>query len=165
MEETEEMQETGRVQEPAESELQQLRAQVLQLQAEAERAAQAFAAERRQMQLESAVERALAEAGARDARTVRPLLAGLLEKAEPAEDGSVPGLREAVAQLAADADTAYLFRAAPAVSGAAPADSVTAAPDAAAAGWEARLARARESGNIAAVIQVKRQAAAEGLVL
>ena len=124
--------------------------------------------ELRALRLSNAVDAALREAGAINALTVKPLLAAFLEKAEPGEDGSVPGLAGEIEKLSRGADTSFLFRGrgagAPLVSGASPAGSVTAPPNAA-DGYESRLREARKAGNAAAAVAVKREAAAEGIQL
>ena len=128
-----------------------------------------FDAQLRQLRLDYAVERALTAAGAINPVTVRPLLADLLAAAEPDENGQVPGLQAAVEALAADDATAFLFRSAPAqpvqLAGAAPAGTVSLQQDSRAAALEARLAEARQSGNLAAAVQVRREAAEQGIVI
>ena len=147
---------------------QTLQAQIAQLQADNAAAAQAHEAEIRQLRIDNAVERALTEAGAINPVTVRPLLNSLLEKAELNEDGSVKGLSDEIAKLAKTEGTSFLFRAPAAsqtVSGATPAGTVTSTPSPQAASYESQLAEARKSGNTAAAVQIKRQAAAEGIQL
>ena len=128
-----------------------------------------FEAQLRQLRVDYAAERALTAAGAINPVTVRPLLADLLAQAEPDENGQVPGLQAAVEALAADAATAFLFRSAPAqpvqLAGAAPAGTVSLQQDSRAAAFEARLAEARQSGNLAAAVQVRREAAEQGIVI
>ena len=129
-----------------------------------------FEAQLRQLRVDYAAERALTAAGAINPVTVRPLLADLLAAAEPDENGQVPGLQAAVEALAADDATAFLFRRAePAqpvqLAGAAPAGTVSLQQDGRAAALEARLAEARQSGNLAAAVQVRREAAEQGIVI
>ena len=145
---------------------QTLQAQIAQLQADNAAAAQAHEAEIRQLRIDNAVERALTEAGAINPVTVRPLLNSLLEKAELNEDGSVKGLTDEIAKLAKTEGTSFLFRVSattPTVSGATPAGSITSTPTPQGTTYEAQLAAARKAGNTAAVVQIKRQAAAEGI--
>lgn len=128
----------------------------------------AHAGELRQLKLDNAVDRALAQAHAINPATVKPLLAAFLEKAEPEADGMVRGLADEIAKLAKAEGTGFLFRtepATPTISGAAPASGVTAQPDPKAAGYEARLADARKAGNAALAVAVKREAAADGVQL
>lgn len=126
-------------------------------------------AEMKAFRKESAVVEALRSAKAINPETVKPLLAAFLEKAELAEDGTVPGLSDEIDKLVKAEDTGFLFRtdapALPVVSGAAPAGSVTASPDTKLTGYEARLADARKTGNAALAVSIKREAAADGIQL
>lgn len=109
----------------------------------------------------------LRKAKAINPATVKPLLAAFLEKAELGEDGTVPGLSDAIDKLVKAEDTSFLFQAdpPPAVSGATPAGSVTAPPDTKLTGYETQLAEARKTGNSALAVAIKREAAADGIQL
>ena len=69
---------------------------------------------------------ALAQAGARNVKAARALLAFDPETAQPAEDGAYPGLEEQVAALKAGEATAFLFagREEPRLSGFRPAEGM-----------------------------------------
>ena len=71
-------------------------------------------------------EQALAQAGARNVKAARALLAFDPETAQPAEDGAYPGLEEQVAALKAGEATAFLFagREEPRLSGFRPAEGM-----------------------------------------
>lgn len=145
-----------------------LRRQITQLQADNAAQQKQHAAQLRAWRLDNAVDTALREAGAINPATVRPLLEPFLAKAQLAEDGSVPGLKEEIGRLAKDAGSGFLFRpaaAGPAVSGTAPAAGVTAPPQAAGSDYAARLADARKAGNAPLVVSIKREAAEQGIQL
>lgn len=146
-----------------------LKQQITQLQTDNANQQKQHEEEMKAIRMGNAVDRALSQAHAINAATVKPLLAAFLEKATLAEDGTIPGLVEEIGKLAKGADTSFLFKAetnpTPAVSGASPAGSVTTPPDARTTGYEARLADARKAGNSALAVAIKREAAAEGIQL
>lgn len=146
-----------------------LKQQITQLQTDNANQQKQHEEEMKAIRMGNAVDRALSQAHAINAATVKPLLAAFLDKATLAEDGTIPGLVEEIGKLAKGADTSFLFKAetnpTPAVSGASPAGSVTAPPDARTTGYEARLADARKAGNSALAVAIKREAAAEGIQL
>ena len=80
----------------------------------------------RREQAEGAARLALAQAGARNVKAARALLAFDPETAQPAEDGAYPGLEEQVAALKAGEATAFLFagREEPRLSGFRPAEGM-----------------------------------------
>jgi hypothetical protein len=61
------------------------------------------------IRLNNAVEKALADSGARNSIAARALLADFLKDAKVGEDGTVKGLSDAVSNLAKAEDTAFLF--------------------------------------------------------
>lgn len=147
-----------------------LQEQITQLQADNAQKDKDHAAEIRKIRVESAVSKALTDAKAINPDTVKPLLAAFLEKADMDDDGTIPGLADEIGKLTNGETTSFLFRAdsaaaAPSVSGASPAGSVTATPNPKAIGYEARLAEARKVGNSALAVAVKREAAADGITL
>lgn len=144
-----------------------LKKQIADLQAENARKDKAHAGEIHAMKMENAVQAALTEARAINPATVKPLLTAFLEKAELQEDGTISGLADKIGELVKGENTSFLFRgaASAAVSGASPAGSVTSTPDPKAAGYQSRLDDARKGGNMAAVVAIKREAAADGVTL
>lgn len=84
-----------------------LQKQIETLQAENKAKDEAHAAEITQMKVDSAVEKALTEAGAKNIKAVRALLD--LEDAKFDKDGSIKGLKDQVDKLLADESTKFLF--------------------------------------------------------
>ncbi|MGN1013830.1 MAG: phage scaffolding protein [Butyricicoccus sp.] len=129
------------------------------------------AAELKQLRMNTAVDQALDKANAMNKTAVQPFLKAFLEKAELADDGTIAGLDEEIQRLAAAEDTGFLFRtetqtpAATTISGAAPSNVPTKAPDTKSSSYEARLQDARKSGNSALAVSIKREAAADGVML
>ena len=78
-----------------------------------ERAEAVRADELKAMKIASAVDFALSAAKAKNITAARALMAGFMEKAEVAGDGSVPGLDEEIRKLVESPDTAFLFDTAP----------------------------------------------------
>lgn len=145
-----------------------LKNQITQLQTDNAQKDKDHAAEIKKMKVENAVDKALSDAKAINPATVKPLLAAFLEKADLADDGTIKGLADEIGKLAKTEGTSFLFKtdaAAPPVSGASPAGSITAPPDPKTAGYETRLADARKAGNSALVVSIKREAAADGVTL
>lgn len=145
-----------------------LRQQIEKLQADNAAQQKKHGEELRAFRLDSAVDQALRTAGAINPATVRPLLSAFLAKAQLEEDGTVPGLADEIGRLAKGEDTGFLFRraaASPAVSGAAPAGSLTGSPAGRESDYTARLSDARKAGNAALAVAIKREAAAEGIQL
>lgn len=118
------------------------------------------------LRTESDVNAAMLEAGVKNAAAVRGVLEDYVSK-NISEDGSVPGLSDRLAELAGDAETAFLFRdsslkylgSSPGEAGIDPqlADEEM--------GYEAELRSARESGNFLKAIRLKQEAAKEGIIL
>ena len=107
-------------------------------------------------------------AGAINPATVKPLLTEFMETAELDENGAIKGLTDELDKLSGAEETSYLFRAktsTPVVYGASPAGSVTTTHDPKAASYESRLNDARQSGNSALAVSIKREAAADGVTL
>ena len=91
-----------------------LKAKIAELQAANRQEAEAHAAEMMRLKLDTAVDKALSAAGAKNNTAAKALLGDFLAGAKLAEDGSVEGLDKAVKALAGDAGTAFLFEKAPA---------------------------------------------------
>ena len=91
-----------------------LKAQIAELQAANQQEAEAHAAEMMRLKLDTAVDKALSAAGAKNNLAAKALLGDFLSGAKLSEDGSVEGLDRAVKALAEDAGTAFLFEKAPA---------------------------------------------------
>ena len=85
-----------------------------ELQAANQQEAEAHAAEMMRLKLDTAVDKALSTAGAKNNLAAKALLGDFLSGAKLSEDGSVEGLDRAVKALAEDAGTAFLFEKAPA---------------------------------------------------
>ncbi len=86
-----------------------LTAMVAKLQEANKTAAKAHEAELKELRVNAAVDKALAEAGAKNGRAVRALLD--LSKAELADDGTVKGLGDQLKALQKAEDSAFLFSA------------------------------------------------------
>lgn len=94
-----------------------LKAQIAQLQADNKAAADKYAAELKAVQINSAVEKELTAAGAKNLKAVKALLEGL-DKAE-LDGENVKGLADQIKKLKAAEDTKFLFNeAAPGFKGA-----------------------------------------------
>lgn len=84
-----------------------MKQQIATLQADNKTKDETHAAEIKQLKIDSAVDKALTEAKAKNTKAVKALLD--LEKAELAEDGSVKGLAEKVKALTEAEDSKFLF--------------------------------------------------------
>lgn len=84
-----------------------LKAQIAQLQADNKAAADKYAAELKAVQINSAVEKELTAAGAKNLKAVKALLEGL-DKAE-LDGENVKGLADQIKKLKAGEDTKFLF--------------------------------------------------------
>lgn len=148
---------------------QALQATIATLQADNKQKEEQHAAEIKALKLDTAVDQALGVAKAKSTTAAKALLAAFLEQAELAEDGSVKGLSDEIQKLCEHKETSFLFDGKvsddPSISGASPAGTVTATPDPKRVGYETRLAEARKTGDTLSAIQVKQEAAAQGVVL
>ena len=147
-----------------------LQAQITQLQADNAAKDQEHAAEIKKIKIENAVEKALTDAKAINPATVKPLLAAFLEKADLDDDGTIRGLADEIGKLAKAEGTSFLFKAddtttTSTISGASPAGGSSVNPTTKAGAYETRLADAREAGNSALAVAIKREAAADGVEL
>lgn len=118
--------------------------------------------ELRQLKLDNAVDIALSDAKAKNSKAVRAMLD--LEKVSLGDDGKLSGLSEQLEAL--KTSDAYMFDAQQQqqFKGFQPGASST-VPDAKTTAYEARLADARKNNNQLEVIQIKQEAAAEGVIL
>lgn len=86
-----------------------LQDQITQLQADNKKKDEDHANELKALKIGNAVELALTGAKAKNNTAVKALLAGFIDKAELAEDGTVKGLDDEVKKLVDGKDTAFLF--------------------------------------------------------
>lgn len=118
----------------------------------------------KQLKRESIDNQLLTEAGAKNSKAVAALMDALDEKLDEEAYRS-----ERLKQIeAVKKDNDYLFNAkqtTPQVQGASPIPSADGVPDAKLAGYESRLAEARKTNNTLAQIQIKQEAAKEGIIL
>lgn len=145
-----------------------LKQQISQLQQQNADQAQAFSDQIAQMKVDYAVEKALTGANARNLTAAKALLAPFLKDAKLGDDGNVSGLDEAVKQLCEGEATAFLFDQKPEsvqVAGAKPAAGSTSTVGAKESSYQSRLDEARKAGKNVSVIQIKREAAKEGIIL
>lgn len=139
--------------------------QIETMQEENKTAAEAHAAEVKNLKVNAAVDAALANAGAKNKTAVRALLSDL-DNAEIADDGTIKGLSEQITALAEGEDTSFLFSGnKPEISGASPASGADKTPDLARGSFEARYAEARKNNDNVSSIAIKREAAEAGVFL
>ena len=142
---------------------------ITELQAENQQKDRVHAAQLRQLRLENAVSKALAEAKAINPATVTPLLAGFLEKAQLGEDGSVAGLAEEIGKLQKEENTAFLFsqgETVPKLSGVTPAGGGGGTPEnPKQSQYAAQLAEAYKNNDTLTAIHIKREAAGQGIFM
>lgn len=146
-----------------------LKQQITDLQTQNAADKQAHEAELARIRLDNAVEAALAAAGAKNVTAAKALLADFLKDAKVADDGTVKGLTAEIETLAKAEGTAFMFEAAntqqPGFKGMTPGNPGGNTPPAGADTYEARLAEARKTGNTAAAVAIKREAADNGVYL
>jgi len=139
----------------------ELQKQIADLQKQNAEQQKTHEAELAQLKLDSAVEAALAGAKARNGKAVKAMLD--MSKVKLGEDGKLAGLDEQIEAL--KKSDGYMFaEAGPVFRGFQPGSS-SGVPDAAASGFESRLADARKNNNTLEVIKIKQEAAAAGVVL
>lgn len=147
-----------------------LKKQIEQLQNDNKAAKEKYDADILKIKMDNAVDAALGEAGAKNAKAVRGLLMEFLADAKLDTDGKVKGLAEQLAALKSAEDSSFLFNApqnpgTPNMAGMKPGERDGGAPDPKAAGYEARLADARKNGNNLEAITIKREAFEAGINL
>lgn len=87
----------------------ELKAQITSLQEQNKKDKTAHEAEMLQLRLDTAVDKALTDAGAKNNTAARALLAGFLKDAKLAEDGTVKGLAAEIETLTKAEGTSFLF--------------------------------------------------------
>lgn len=141
----------------------ELQKQIETLQADNKAKDEAHAKEVARLKIDAAVDKALADVGAKNVKAVRALLD--LADAKLSEDGTVKGLAEQIQKLQSGEDSKFLFaekqQNQQQFSGFQPGASTT-VPDSKQAGYEARLAEARKNNNQLEVIKIKREAFEDG---
>lgn len=143
-----------------------LKTQIAEMQKANADAIKAKDAEIAKIKLDNAVDKALGESKAKNAKAVAALLN--LDSAELLEDGTVKGLSEQIEKLKSDEGTAFLFdvetKSTPTFKGATPVQTGgVATPQT--NEWEAKLAEARKNGDTLSAITIKREAAEAGFNL
>ena len=141
-----------------------LQKQIAELQESNKTAAQEHEKAMKRLKRESIDNQLLTEAGAKNAKAVAALLEALDEKMD---DETYKA--ERLKQIAAvQKDNDFLFNPkqnTPQVQGASPIPSADGLPDAKRTGYESRLAEARKTNNTLAQIQIKQEAANDGIIL
>ena len=126
----------------------------------------AHAAEIKQIKIDAAIDKALADAKAKNIKAVKALLD--LEKAELADDGTIKGLDSQLKALAEAEDSKFMFDTTQQQNqnsrGFVPGQKKDGVPGAS-SDYETRLAEARKNGNTLEAIRIKQEAASEGVVL
>lgn len=134
----------------------ELKKQIKQLQEDNKTQAAAHEKELTQLKIDTAVDKALTESGAKNNKAVRALLN--LDDAALLDDGLVKGLSEQIDKLKADDGSKFLFSESEQpqtkFTGFQPGSS-SMVPNSKQAGYEARLAEARKNGNQLEVINIK----------
>ncbi len=144
-----------------------LKATIEQLQKDKKSDKEAYEKELATIRLNNAVETALTAAGAKNNTAAKALLADFVKDAKAEEDGTVKGLAEQIKSLASADATAFLFDSkSSGMQGMNLENKGDNPPPAAGTDtYETRLADARKSGNAAAVVAIKREAAENGVYL
>lgn len=126
------------------------------------------AAEIQKIKMDAAVDKALTDAHAKNTTAAKALLADFLAKAELGEDGTVKGFADELKKLTEGEGTAFLFdkdtTSTTQISGASPVGG-SVPPDPKAAGFESRLAEARKNNDMVAAVNIKQEAATQGIIL
>lgn len=137
----------------------ELKKQIKQLQEDNKTQAASHEKELTQLKIDTAVDKALTESGAKNNKAVRALLN--LDDAALLDDGLVKGLSEQIDKLKADDGSKFLFSESEQpqtkFTGFQPGSS-SMVPNSKQAGYEARLAEARKNGNQLEVINIKQEA-------
>lgn len=137
----------------------ELKKQIKQLQEDNKTQAAAHEKELTQLKIDTAVDKALTESGAKNIKAARALLN--LDDAALSDDGLVKGLSEQIDKLKTDDGSKFLFnepeQSPPKFTGFQPGDS-SMVPNSKQAGYEVRLAEARKNGNQLEVINIKQEA-------
>jgi hypothetical protein len=144
----------------------ELKKQIEQLQIDNKAKDEAHANEIKQLKIDTAIDKALADAKAKNPKAVKALLE--LGDVEVAEDGTIKGLDAKIKALRDAEDSSFLFDATDngnnKSKGFVPGQKMDGVPGASST-FEARLAEARKNGNTLEAIKIKQEAASEGVVL
>ena len=145
----------------------ELKKQIEQLQNDNKAKDEAHANEIKQLKIDTAIDKALADAKAKNTKAVKALLE-LGDDIEIGEDGTIKGLDAKIKALTEAEDTKFLFDATKPTDnnskGYVPGQKMDGVPGASST-YETRLAEARKNGNTLEVIKIKQEAASEGVVL
>lgn len=146
--------------------LEQLRSEISKLQETNKTAAEEYQANIKKMQLDNAIDLALRDARAKNAKAVRSLLE--MDGVKLDNDGTLSGLEEQLNKL--KQSDSYLFdvveqQSAAKITGYVPVDGHGGLPDAKNATYQSRLNDARKNNDLLAAIQIKREAMADGVTL
>jgi len=148
-----------------------LKQQITQLQADNKAKDDQHKQDMHKLRVDTAVSQALATANARNPATIAPLLTEFLAKAELDEtSGEIKGLVDKLSELAGDEATSFLFATTDGQQqttfhGATPGNTNKQPPSQQKSELETRLADAKKSNNLAQVMQVRREAAEQGIQL
>ncbi len=119
--------------------------------------------------LENIAWREAMKAGAKNPDTILLLAARFLEEAKLADDGTIDGYDGFLKQLSEAEDTASLFKkeggSSVHINGAQPSEPGNTMDPNGSSDFEARLAAAKESGDLAQISYIKRTAAEKGIIL
>ena len=144
----------------------ELKKQIETLQKDNKAKDEAHANEIKQLKIDTAIDKALADAKAKNPKAVKALLE--LGDVEVAEDGTIKGLDAKIKALRDAEDSSFLFDATEngnnKSKGFVPGQKMDGVPGASST-FEARLAEARKNGNTLEAIKIKQEAASEGVVL
>lgn len=150
-----------------------LKAQIESLQKENKAKEESHIAEIKKIKIDSAIDKALNEAKAKNLKAVKALLD--MDNAELLEDGTIKGLSERIKVLAESEDSSFLFASndggkttttdkSPAKGGFVPGQKKDGVPSPS-SDYESRLAEARKNGNTMEAIRIKQEAIADGVIL
>lgn len=144
-----------------------MKKQIETLQAENKTKDEAHSDEIKKIKIDTAVDKALTAAKAKNHKAVKALLD--LSNAELADDGTVKGLAAQIKTLSEAEDSKFLFYADnvqknQSSRGFVPGQQMDGVP-AASSEYEARLAEARKNGNTLEAVKIKQEAAADGVIL
>lgn len=146
----------------------ELKKQIEALQNDNKTKDEAHAAEIKQIKIDAAVDKALADAKAKNPKAVKALLD--LAKAEISDDGTIKGLDAQIKTLSEAEDSKFLFDTDNTQNknqnskGFVPGQKKDGVPGTSSE-YETRLAEARKNGNTLEAIKIKQEAAADGVVL
>lgn len=146
--------------------LEQLRSEISKLQETNKTAEEEYKANIKKMQLDNAIDLALRDARAKNAKAVRSLLD--MDGIKLDNDGVLRGLEEQLNKI--QQSDGYLFdvveqQSAAKITGYIPVDGREEIPDAKNATYQSRLNEARKNNDLLSAIQIKREAMADGVTL